>query len=82
MAVSITWIAFVFITLSGLIVCDNLYYTKGKIDLQRELCHSALRSLNGYIRYIRNQQQGRLEYGDRSVHEEQSALEIADLTLY
>ena len=28
-------------TLSGLIACDDLNYTKGEIDQQRELCHSA-----------------------------------------
>jgi four helix bundle protein len=63
-------------TLSGLIVCDNLHYTKGEIDEQRELSHSALRSLNGYIRYVRGQQQGKLEYGEHDVREEPSMIAI------
>ena len=37
--------------LSALIACDELHYTKNELNKQRELCHSALRSLNGYIRY-------------------------------
>src|ERR1700690_1802570 len=66
-------------TLSGLIACDDLNYTKGEIDQQRELLHSALRSLNGYIRYVRGQQQGKLEYGERIVQEEPSTLKIPAL---
>ena len=31
---------------------------------------SALRSLNGYIRYVRDQQQGHMEYGDSACAEE------------
>ena len=65
-------------TLSGLIACDDLNYTKGEIDQQRELFHSALRSLNGYIRYVRGQQQGKLEYGERAVREELSTLGTVD----
>jgi four helix bundle protein len=58
-------------TLSGFIVCDALGYTTGELSGQRQLCHNALRSLNGYIRYVRGQQQGRQEYGDRvALHEE------------
>jgi hypothetical protein len=34
------------------------------------VCHSALRSLNGYIRYVRGQRQGHQEYGDRALREE------------
>jgi len=52
-------------TLSGFIACDEVRHTSGELSRQRELCHSALRSLNGYIRYVRKQQQGRKEYGDR-----------------
>jgi len=51
-------------TLSGFIACQELGYTSDDLPRQRELCHSALRSLNGYIRYVRRQQQGRQEYGD------------------
>ena len=66
-------------TLSGLIACDDLKYTKGEIDQQRELLHSTLRSLNGYIRYVRGQQQGKLEYDERAVREELTTFGIADL---
>jgi four helix bundle protein len=58
-------------TLSGFIACQELGYTSEELSRQRELCHRALRSLNGYIRYVRRQQQGRQEYGDRfTVHEQ------------
>lgn len=57
-------------TLSGFITCNEVGYTSGELPHQRELCHSALRSLNGYIRYVRRQQQGRQEYGDHLVREE------------
>jgi len=57
-------------TLSGFITCNDVEYTSKELPTQRELCHSALRSLNGYIRYVRKQQQGRQEYGDRALHEE------------
>ena len=57
-------------TLSGFIICDEVGYTSGELSDQRELCHSALRSLNGYIRYVRKQQQGRQEYGDKLLREE------------
>lgn len=66
-------------TLSAFIVCDDQQYTKREIARQRELCHSALRSLNGYIRYVRGQQQGKQEYGERTIREEQSAYDIVDL---
>jgi len=57
-------------TLSGFIICDEVGYTSGELPQQRELCHSALRSLNGYIRYVRKRQRGRQEYGDRHLHED------------
>jgi four helix bundle protein len=57
-------------TLSGFIACDEVGYTTEELSGQRELCHSALRSLSGYIRYVRKQAQGRQEYGDRALHEE------------
>jgi four helix bundle protein len=56
--------------LSALIACNELKYTANQVEEQRELCHSALRSLNGYIRYVRTQQQGKQEYGERAVKEE------------
>ena len=64
--------------LSGLIACDDRKYEKDKIPYQRELCHSALRSLNGYIRYVRTQQQGKQEYGERSVKEEAPTYSVSD----
>lgn len=57
-------------TLSGFIACDELRYTSDELSAQRDLCHSALRSLNGYIRYIRKQKQGSQEYGDCALREE------------
>ena len=62
--------------LSALIACDDRKYTKDELPQQRELCHSALRSLNGYIRYVRTQQQGKQEYGERAVKEETESYEI------
>ena len=56
-------------TLSGFVACDELGYTSEELPRQRPLCHSALRSLNGYIRYVREQQHGRAEYGDRALRE-------------
>ncbi len=52
-------------TLSGFVICDEIGYTSDELPRQRELCHSALRSLNGYIRYIRRQRRGSEEYGER-----------------
>jgi four helix bundle protein len=66
--------------LSALIACDDRNYTKGEISKERELCHSALRSLNGYIRYVRGHQQGKQEYGERAIREDRSNYETADLT--
>lgn len=65
--------------LSGLIACDDRKYTRDEIDQQRELCHSALRSLNGYIRYVRSQQQGKQEYGERAVKEDTPTYTLSDL---
>lgn len=65
--------------LSALIACDELNYTKGKISQERELCHSALRSLNGYIRYVRTQQQGKQEYGERALKEDEPVYTVSDL---
>ncbi len=67
-------------TLAGFIACDLLGYTQGELPHQRQLCHNALRSLNGYIRYVRGQQQGRQEYGDHIVlHEEGPIYELVAL---
>jgi four helix bundle protein len=56
--------------LSAFVTCDKVGLLKGELSQQRELCHSALRSLNGYIRYVRGQRQGHQEYGERMVHED------------
>lgn len=65
--------------LSALIACDHLKYTRDEVSGQRELCHSALRSLNGYIRYVRGQQQGKQEYGERAVKEDSPTYTLSDL---
>ncbi len=56
--------------MSALITCDKVGLLTGELPRQRELCHSALRSLNGYIRYVRGQRQGHQEYGERMVRED------------
>ena len=61
---------------AGFIASDDLGYTKDMVAAQRELCHSALRSLNGYIRYVRHQQQGQQEYGDRVLKEKSAAYDV------
>jgi four helix bundle protein len=65
--------------LSALIVCDDRKYTKNEISKQREVCHAALRSLNGYIRYVRLQKQGKQEYGERALKEEGASYTNTDL---
>ena len=65
--------------LSALLACDEQKYTVSQISQQRELCHAALRSLNGYIRYVRTQQQGRKEYGDHALKEETAPYTISNL---
>ena len=57
-------------TLSGFIICNQMGYTSEKLPDQRQLCHSALRSLNGFIRYIRRKKRGYKEYGAQVVREE------------
>jgi len=55
--------------LSAFVTCDKVGLLTGELPRQREMCHSALRSLNGYIRYVRGQRQGHQEYGERMMHE-------------
>jgi four helix bundle protein len=55
--------------LSAFITCDTIRLLTGELPRQRELCHSAMRALNGYIRYVRGQRQGHQEYGERAIHE-------------
>ncbi len=63
--------------LSAFITCDTVHLLSGELPRQRELCHSAMRSLNGYIRYVRGQRQGHQEYGERIVHEGGSIYSIS-----
>jgi four helix bundle protein len=56
-------------TLGAFIVCDKLGYIPGELSKQRLICGNAIRSLNGYIRYVRAQQQGHQEYGNHAIHE-------------
>ena len=65
--------------LSAFIACDELHYTKGELSNQRELCHSASRSLNGYVRYVRGLQQGKQEYGERSTKEDIPIYQLTNL---
>ncbi len=59
--------------LSALIACDTLGYVEHQIADQRQLGHQALRSLNGYIRYVRGRQQGAQEYGNHAFKDETAA---------
>src|SRR5512143_689095 len=63
--------------LSGFITCDRVSLMTGEVPRQREICHSALRALNGYIRYVRGQRQGHQEYGERMVREDGSIYSLA-----
>ncbi len=65
--------------LSAFIVCDEASYTTAELPHQRELCYAALRSLNGFIRYVRKQQQGYQEYGDQFLREESKLCDVDDI---
>ena len=56
--------------LSAFITCDTVRLLTNELPQQRELCHTALRTLNGYIRYVRGQRQGHQEYGDHAIRED------------
>ena len=57
-------------TLSGFITCQAVgYVSEANLDRQRELAHRALQALNGYIRYVRKQQQGQELFGNRPIRE-------------
>ena len=66
--------------LSAFIACDDRNFTHYELSQQRELCHAALRSLNGYIRYVRTQQQGKKEYGDHALTEDAPTYTISDMS--
>ncbi len=61
--------------LSAFILCNELGYTKGALDQQRELYANTIRALNGYIRYVHQQKQGFREYGESSIKEENAFYE-------
>jgi four helix bundle protein len=62
---------------SVFVICDAVQYTTGDLQNECQVCHSALRSLNGHIRYVREQQQGRAEYGDRALREAGALYDVA-----
>ena len=62
--------------LSAFIICDQVGYTTNELPHQRELCGNAVRALNGYIRYVRDQKRGQKEYGDQAVKNEVASYEI------
>ncbi|MEA3351116.1 MAG: four helix bundle protein, partial [Chloroflexota bacterium] len=57
-------------TLSAFILCNEIGYTTNRLSAQRNLCGNAVRTLNGYIRYVRKQKRGIQEYGKRSIRED------------
>jgi four helix bundle protein len=70
-------------TLSAFVSCEAVgYIDQDKLTQLRQLAHSTLRALNGYIRYVRRQQQGHKEYGTQLLREDQPAHTIIpdDLT--
>ena len=53
-------------TLSAFIIAQTLgYCTDAQLDWSRELKQKIEKNLNGYCRFIRNQQQGGSEYGNQ-----------------
>jgi four helix bundle protein len=62
--------------LSAFVVCDEVQLTRGELPRQRELCSGAARSLNGYIRYVRDQRQGHLEYGNQAFREDSPTYDL------
>lgn len=66
-------------TLSGFITCQAVGYTsEADLDRQRELTHRTLQALNGYIRYVRKQQQGQKLFGNRLLHETEVEYEFTN----
>ncbi|MGK7896311.1 MAG: four helix bundle protein [Xenococcus sp. (in: cyanobacteria)] len=55
-------------TLSAFIIAQTLgYCTDAQLDWSRELKQKIEKNLNGYCRFIRNQQQGGSEYGQQYI---------------
>ena len=66
-------------TLSGFITCQIVgYISEADLDRQRELAHRALQALNGYIRYVRKQQQGQELFGNRLLRETELEYEFTN----
>jgi len=66
-------------TLSGFITCQVVgYNSEADLDRQRELAHRALQALNGYIRYVRKQQQGQELFGNRLLRETELEYEFTN----
>ncbi|MCL7454357.1 MAG: four helix bundle protein [Anaerolineae bacterium] len=64
-------------TLSAFVTCEAVgYLVSNELVLLRNLVHSALRSLNGYIGYVRKQQRGQNEYGNQLLREDQPLYHI------
>lgn len=65
-------------TLSVFVSCEAVGYLEpAELTALRQLTHSAARSLNGYIRYVRKQQKGQQEYGSQLLREDQPIYHIA-----
>ncbi len=57
-------------TLSAFIIAQTLgYCSSAQLDWSRQLKQKIEKNLNGYCRFIRNQQQGGSEYGNRYLKE-------------
>jgi four helix bundle protein len=66
-------------TLSGFVTSQAVGYTsEADLDRQRELAHRALQALNGYIRYVRKQQQGQELFGNRLLRETELEYEFTN----
>jgi four helix bundle protein len=53
-------------TLSAFVSCAAVGYIEdAELERLRQQTHTALRSLNGYIRYLRKQQRGHAEFGNQ-----------------
>lgn len=58
-------------TLSIFVSCEAVgYIDQPELTRLQELAENGLRTLNGYIRHIRNRQEGKKEYGETLIHEE------------
>jgi len=66
------------VTLSAFTSCEAVgYIDQRELTRLRQVTYSALRSLNGYIRYIRRQQRGQKEYGAQLMREDQPMIYAA-----